>query len=220
MSRTPSPITRSSEPKILLWSLYDPIWVRCPRCNGPARVNSPKNRWRSNGEVPTLSCAKCGLSRRDALVFVAGRTRLARVTRRSPRCDRCGRALTHASRKASMRHGTIFSVASTCAGCGHVSYLPASPRRHDLRDGYDPYFGLPLFLSQSVGAELVWAWNARHLDLLGDWLGATLRERSIWPYHWSMMSRLPRWMKLAGNRSKVLHALTKLRDQAVLEELA
>ena len=107
-----------------------------------------------------------------------------------------------------------------CAGCNHVTIHPAEPIPLGPRDGFDPWFDLPLFLVEPVGRELLWVWNQGHIDLLEAYLGATLRERSNNPYHWSITSRLPRWMKFAGARHRVLHALALLRARAEREGLS
>ncbi|MDH7974428.1 hypothetical protein QH494_19745 [Sphingomonas sp. AR_OL41] len=113
-----------------------------------------------------------------------------------------------------------MAVRSRCAGCNHISLFPARPAVHASRDGYDPYFDLPLFLVEPVGRELLWAWNPAHVELLADWLGATLRERSGTPYHWTMVSRLPGWMKIASMRQPVMRVLGHLRDRARTEGLS
>ncbi len=121
---------------------------------------------------------------------------------------------------AASRGSTGLTVRVRCAGCNHITLFPATPAGHDWREGYDPYFDLPLFLIEPVGQDILWAWNPQHIELLAAWLGATLRERSTQPYHWSMVSRLPRWMKLASARPRVLHALGILRERALGEGIS
>ena len=74
----------------------------------------------------------------------------------------------------------------------------------------DPFFGYPLLLQVSVGGEILWAYNEPHLALLTDYISAEIREKSV-HRKWSMVARLPTWMKLAKNRPKVLRGLKKLK---------
>lgn len=206
--------SRSREPDIVLWTLPGLIWVKCPRCEGPAQVQPPLNRWRPGGAAPTLTCGSCGLVKRAGGSTVASAGK-AEIARRNPRCERCGRPAARGAAGAPIRHGRTMAVRSRCTGCNHISLFPARPAFHEWRDGYDPYFNLPLFLVEQVGREHLWAWNPAHVELLAEWLGASLRERSRTPYHWSMVSRLPRWMKLASMRSSVVRGLERLRARAL-----
>lgn len=94
-----------------------------------------------------------------------------------------------------------------CIKCGHLQ---------------QQQFDTPLYLTATVGGEELWVYNVAHLDALAAWLGASLRERpgDDGLVNKTMMSRLPRWMKSAKNRPKILQALAKLRDTAIREGLS
>ena len=80
----------------------------------------------------------------------------------------------------------------------------------DIRDGIDPTFGLPLYLSTTVRKHVLWAFNPDHIAYLADYLGANLRKRSLYPYNMTVMARLPRWMKAAKSRTSIMAALKRL----------
>lgn len=69
---------------------------------------------------------------------------------------------------------------------------------------------LPLYLRVPCAGHELWAFNAKHLAALEEWIGAALRERTP-DHNKSFASRLPRWMVLAKNRPHVLRALARLR---------
>lgn len=212
-------IDRARDPMIFLHGLEGPIWVSCPRCSRAAQVIDEKpyrHYWPSRAR---LSCTHCGLSRRDAAAFVAARANKAWIMRWAPRCDRCGRPAPRTTAQPTIRHGRDLRVRHRCTGCGHTSLFPAAAATFSAREGHDPSFGLPLLLTTSVGRNLLWVYNRRHLDLLTDWLGASLRERGLSPHYMSMMARLPRWMKLASVRSDILAAIDRLRARADAEKL-
>jgi len=77
-----------------------------------------------------------------------------------------------------------------------------------LGDGHDPSFGLPLCLQGSCCGETLWAYNGKHLMALRDYVSAGVRERSA--PHWSMFSRLPKWISAAKNRDAVLVCIDRL----------
>ena len=207
---------RAQEPLLLMAA--GPIWVRCPRCGSAAQVNQIGSMWQPRGA--TLSCTRCGFARRDPAAFLAGRADFAWMSWWNPRCARCGRPTPQTVGQVASRHKRRLTVRSHCQGCGHVSIMPARPARWAGHDARDPCFDLPLFLTEPVGGKLLWAHNRAHVELLASWLGAALRERSRPAYHRTMMSRLPRWMKLASARPRLLRALDLLRQRADREGLS
>lgn len=62
---------------------------------------------------------------------------------------------------------------------------------------------------------MLWAYSWQHLDIIADYVAADLRERRRDPrWGWSnraLTSRLPRWMKLQGNRERVAACIAALR---------
>jgi hypothetical protein len=80
----------------------------------------------------------------------------------------------------------------------------------------DWYFHLPLWLQTPCCGETLWAYNARHLDFLEDFVRAALRERTRGEHGWrnqALRTRLPKWMLAAKNRPDVLRCLGHLRDK-------
>jgi hypothetical protein len=102
-----------------------------------------------------------------------------------------------------------------CRRCGHLRESRAPAIAGLARLGHDDYFRLPLWLATPCCGELLWAFNARHLEALDAFARADLRERRRDPAQgWSnqsFASRLPKWIKAAKNRSEVEKALARLR---------
>ncbi|MEV6393280.1 hypothetical protein AB0M39_00565 [Streptomyces sp. NPDC051907] len=106
----------------------------------------------------------------------------------------------------------------TCALCGAVREWTAGRRDGALVPAtlggpHDPFFGRPLWLQTPCCGEVLWAYNERHLDALGAYIAAGLRERTGC-LTMCMLDRLPAWMKAAGHRAEVLRAVDRLRAQA------
>lgn len=112
--------------------------------------------------------------------------------------------------------GTMFAARRlVCAACG----LARRVKRGTVTLGArgtprDAYFGEPLWLRASWGRKTLWAYNAQHLAYLEAFVRAGLRAHSRTNpgcSNCSLVSRLPRWMKEAGNRKQILSMIAKLR---------
>ncbi|MBF7090105.1 hypothetical protein IUY40_00930 [Flavobacterium sp. ALJ2] len=74
----------------------------------------------------------------------------------------------------------------------------------------DTWYNLPLWFQKEVDGELFWAYNQEHIDYLERYIGADLRERnSKINYSSSLVSRLPKFVKEAKNREKLLKIIEK-----------
>jgi hypothetical protein len=99
----------------------------------------------------------------------------------------------------------------TCSHCG------LAKEEHD-RKGYDGrllpadlWTGLELWLVGDFRGHRVWAYNARHLEQMRDYVAASIRERGNGPRCGpSMIETLPGWMKEAGNRTGLLREFGRM----------
>lgn len=143
---------------------------------------------------------------------------------RCPRCEATGSQ----SRPVLSRRidsGTTWRIA--CFHCGYTKTASRADRKRQLpwwsgenwweefrkyNGAVDPLFGLPLWLQVPCCGEVLWAYNAAHLDWLDRYIRATIRERQGGKgNHHSIAVRLPRWMKLARNRTPLLKGIQQLR---------
>lgn len=76
----------------------------------------------------------------------------------------------------------------------------------------DWYFGFKLWLEIECCGELFWAYNREHLQMMEDYVGAKLRERTKKGRN-SFFSKLPQWIKSAKNRDEVLKAIRRLKER-------
>ena len=113
----------------------------------------------------------------------------------------------------------------SCGGCARVTasrgvcaacaWTQDSPATTTWGGPVDPWLRLPLWLATVVGDEVLWAFNAGHLDLLESYVSAGLRERPLERDHamTTMAERLPPWVKSAKNRDAVLAGIARLRER-------
>ena len=118
--------------------------------------------------------------------------------------------------------GEVLVVCPSCGSCARVTGArgvcpscawTATPSRKGFAYGApeDPFLDLPLWLVTDVGGETLWAFNAEHLDLLESYVSATLRERVPDRTHYTLVEKLPAWVKSAKNRDAVLAGVARLR---------
>lgn len=136
---------------------------------------------------------------------------LEEILVRCPSCSGCARVLPRNPAEVS----AFAPRRMVCGACGLI-------RDHEgqavaVREGVDAYFGAPLWLTTRCCGETLWAYNARHLDLLESFVAAGLREQERHPEHgWSnrsLANRLPAWIKAGKNRPELLRALQQLRER-------
>jgi branched-chain amino acid transport system substrate-binding protein len=85
--------------------------------------------------------------------------------------------------------GASHGLALSCEGCGATTTTTASGQPVTVPDALvDNCFGLPLWLQTPCAGHPLWAFNARHLAYLKQFLPAELRERRDEALHGSSAS--------------------------------
>lgn len=173
--------------------------VACPKCNGRAEVIPHLNTWR-------LKCSKC------FHVEEPGHWYGAMTAYVNVKCRECRQQII---RKAVI-HTQTTKLHVKCENCGDECLYDASITKHPMHHGLmcDPVFGLPLWLQNTFGDDVFWAYHYDHLGLLEQYVAAKLRERGIHnkgSKNSLMFSRLPDFIKKAGNRKPMLKLIKELK---------
>jgi hypothetical protein len=122
---------------------------------------------------------------------------------------------------ADTRPGAFAPRRLVCHGCGLArTWEGRSIGFWRSSDGpaEDPYFGLPLWLQTETRHGRLWAYNPEHLDLIRQFVAASLRERAPWydtGQKTTLVARLPGWIKKAKNRDEVLRVIDRTRASLV-----
>jgi hypothetical protein len=135
-----------------------------------------------------------------------------------PRCRSLGKVVIDedqfaelSKRKVDRGRNKLFGPRKfICTKCVHRDHSSGS--RITTGSNCDWYFGFPLWLEIECCGELFWAYNLEHLQMIEDYVGAKLRERTKKGRN-SLLSKLPQWIKSAGNRDEVLRAIARLRGK-------
>ena len=97
----------------------------------------------------------------------------------------------------------------TCTACGAHRTRPASALSAPAMD-------LPLRLVADSRHGTLHAFNEAHLDHIEAWVRSDLRREQIQeggPRNRTIPSRLPAWVKAAGNRAEVLKLIARMREK-------
>ena len=135
-------------------------------------------------------------------------------------CPACGRRATvrlHALAQP-VKRGPFQAhreARLACTHCGRNARRAAFVRR--IHGPADTVFGHPVWLQARCAGRTLWAYNARHLDALEEFVRAGLRERRrSEPHGWrnaAWTSRIPRWLSSARHRDEVLRCIARLRRE-------
>lgn len=180
----------------------DEVLVECPSCGRPALVVA---RAGLRAQSPAVRCASCGFSRtgwpvRPGVLVNA-------VARR--RCPRCGQWLQKQHQRVLAKRREVV-LSCPCKAQTTVAYHYEAIR---LGEPYDPYYGYVLWLRKTVGRNVLWAYNRRHLAFISDFVKAPLRPRTP-GFNASLVSRLPAWIAKGTRRAAILRALRSMQRRS------
>jgi hypothetical protein len=191
------PTDRFADPGAGLADLATHFVVHCPRCRGKALIQRDGR----------LTCAAC------FHVEQPGRWYGAATATVAVKCRECRTTL----RRSTDWNGQWKKLAMQCDHCGDTCEYEANISHHSVHRGRmtDPVYGLPLWLQKEFRGELFWAFHYEHLAILRRYVEARLRERGVDPRNTirknsAMVSRLPAFIKKAGNREALLALIDEL----------
>lgn len=188
-------------------ALSSGVNVKCPKCHGFGAVTADKN-------TAFFKCTACGYSQeRECAVYRYDVQNL---------CKCCGRYYRVDIKDEDRQHFKVLNVA--CPFCAAV--MPGRVQRvkescyyiGEIRNGYEPYFGLELWFLSAFQDRPVWALNREHLAYLIDYLDADLREspaeyRARYGTMRTQSDHLPTFMKTAKNRGRIVKILREMQDK-------
>lgn len=198
---------RFNEHKSWLVQFTNVIWVECPKCKQCAKVikDTPNNFFSNR----CLFCSHCGYRQNS-------RKRYYTVSVKR-NCPQCGKEIYRSINNVSEPKSELK------VACPHCKYSTTYQAKNSeqftvLTDSLpsDDYFYLPLWLVKPFKEQYVWAYNQEHLDFLLRYVSADLREKR-WhdnSVRRSLEQKLPKWMKLAKNREKIIKILMQLQRKA------
>ncbi len=194
-------MNRFQDKNISIYHFEDEIFVECPKCEKRAIIT--KDNPKSYFSQRTLKCPNCFHSQN-------GRKESYAIELKC-HCSHCASELKVEMPNVNEKKETI---AVKCSSCGKTENY--SPRNIAQEWKYEStgkpsenYFGLPLWLTETFRGNNFWAFNYDHLEYLKQYISAELREKNG-RTHWTMVEKLPDWMKSGKNRDKIVKLITEL----------
>ena len=100
-----------------------------------------------------------------------------------------------------------------CPSCHHAVVIDLKWQLEWQSDlPVDPYFGYPLWLQTDCCGKILWAYNETHLREIKCYIESLQRDGRA-RKKWSMITRLPQWIKAAKNREAVVKSLKRLEKR-------
>ncbi len=192
---------RFQDKNISIYHFVNEILVECPKCRKRAVVT--KDEPQSFFSRRTLKCPNCFHSEK-------GR-RESYSVELNCHCSNCAAEIDICIPNVNKKKEAI---AIKCTKCGETdNYKPRNIEQQWTYRGIgkpsDNYFGLPLWLTDNFRGNDFWAFNYDHLEYLKEYISADLREKNG-RTHWTMVEKLPDWMKSGKNREKLMKLISEL----------
>jgi len=121
-------------------------------------------------------------------------------------CPKCGDKAIVRSTKSSEK------AELHCTSCHYVTNKPVRSEKKSYSSTTDYWFDCELWLQDSFKNELFWAHNDEHLAYMKEYIGAGLRQRNDRKF-FTLVEKLPGFIKSAKNRDKLLKLITKLEKK-------
>ena len=193
--------SRFKDGNFTLYNFKNNVFVVCPKCTLRAIVKSESSSPRLAEKI--LSCPNCHFSKH-------GRKETYRVELNC-NCSNCSAEINLTIPIVNEKK-ELISV--NCKSCGITqNYKPRNIAQEWMYssngEAVEDYFGLPLWISSNFKGFTFWAYNYEHLEYLKKYISADLRERNNRTF-WTMVEKLPTWMKSSKNREKLIKLIDDL----------
>ena len=191
-----------------LASFAEEILVTCPNCNKRATVFGELGKY----TVPYPTRVNAKFSCNNCYKPIDEKLWLGPIiiSAAKKNCDYCGTRLTFSKPINKFKD----KIEVKCSNCEQEKKYVAhySLTFANNKQATDPYFGLQLWLQIPVDINIFWAYNFEHLEYLKKFVSAKLRE-AVSGGKYSLVWKLPDFIKLAKNRVKILKAISRLENK-------
>jgi len=129
-------------------------------------------------------------------------------------CPKCGNNAVITAESKFALPWRPYEVSLVCHSCPNRESWPSANWKSDFTNfnpalGIELYFGYRLAFQVSIKGQCLVVFSPVHAADIAEYVAATNRPSPA-NSKWSMVNRLPKWVKIAKNRAAVLRALNKL----------
>ena len=195
---------RFNQPMYSTTHFSESILAKCPKCNGLCFIKTKLGRYPifcPEDNKSTLHCQTCGYTKVNNEEWFGYSQGILKM-----HCGFCGSKLQHTTKPTKKPFETI---SIKCQICNQEKIYPLNWYRYKGNEPIDPYFGLELWLQITIKDNILWVYNNEHLKYLKEYVASELREDNT-RYKYSIVSNLPKWVKLAKNRGLIIKKLNML----------
>ncbi|MBK8622579.1 MAG: hypothetical protein IPN79_12670 [Saprospiraceae bacterium] len=193
----------TGEPK-RLYDFMETFAIVCPKCEAKAEVQLPHFLDYKNAQ---WHCPSCFFSEKMSSL-------IRYVYSGKAKCSECLNWLDLGTEPFKKIPKYTNIRCSSCDTINKVSEnLTIIYQKYQTGRISDPAFGLPLWYTDEVKGEEIWAFNLQHLLEIKDYVGSKLRERTTDRFKMTMVEKLPDFIKSAKNREEVLKAIERMEKK-------
>ncbi|MBW1655886.1 hypothetical protein [Flavobacterium quisquiliarum] len=191
-----------------LGHFYNEIFVKCPKCESKGVLKEiPRNCECGKCTTMTFECKSC-FHKIDEPVYqykALGKHY----------CSNCYEKFDYESQIFKERPEMYQVKCPHCSFNEEIKPAILRTRKEPQKDGLvrEPWHNLQLWFQKEVRGNVFWVYNQEHLVYLEKYIKADLRERNNnGSGNGTMVSRLPKFIKEAKNRGKLLKILEKWKE--------
>ena len=188
-----------------LGSFGDIINVKCPQCASQAVVKRTFKSERYYSDSRVLECKNCYYSIKEGTVKY-----------RASVDTYCCNNEDKIQFKSQLLNEKPDKIKLKCPVCNEIKeFKPVITEipfvlNTDNKLAREFSFNAELWYQKEFGKSIFWAYNIEHINYLERYIKASLRERNNnGSYNGTLVSRLPKFVKEAKNREKLLKILEK-----------
>ena len=194
---------RFQDKNLTLSTFEDNVLVECPKCSKRAIVSRTGQSYYSGRTIKCPNCMFSQINRKESFDVEL-------------KCN-CSNCASEIRIQIPNVNEPKDKISVKCNSCGETQSY--APRNITLESIYEyngkptePYFQLPLWLVESVKGHSLWAYNHEHLSYLKEYVAADLREKNGRQF-WTMVEKLPEWIKSSKNIEAVIRGIEKLEKK-------
>lgn len=193
-----------------LGSFYNEIFVRCPKCESKAAVKEELREKCECGRCHNMvfECKNCFYKLKEIVYQY--------VAYGKEYCNNCFEKFEYQSQPLKEEP---LTYKTKCPHCDFQeewktkTYRVKEESKLDNGLAKEMWYNLTLWYQKEFEGSIFWAYNLDHIDYLERYISADLRERNVeGSSNSTLISRLPRFVKAAKNREKLLKILKKWKE--------
>ncbi|MFK7049991.1 hypothetical protein FLACOL_00123 [Flavobacterium columnare] len=207
---------RFEDENIRLVKFNDFIDVVCPNCNQKAAVKI-KNELESCPNCGKHNCESKRVFECKHCYYTLSRKKIVYEPYAKVYCSSCTEKYEV---KGVQTTKQVSEIKVKCPHCNHSETVKAKLKeiefefKFDIEGVRDPFYNCSLWYQQEFKQNVFWALNNDHINYLERYIVADLRERnSKWNGGQTLVARLPKFVKEAKNRDKLLKIIEKWKQK-------